>query len=78
MVLKLPPFLQKLFKKSKNMENYQVFKPPIGEGSFGKVYKGRRKHTGQIVALKYIPKKYNPLKIHSKLLGGRVRKTYRI
>jgi fused-like protein len=39
------------------MENYEVFNPPIGEGSFGKVYKGRRKNTGQIVALKYIPKK---------------------
>lgn len=29
----------------------------IGEGSFGKVYKGRRKYTGQIVALKFINKK---------------------
>lgn len=28
----------------------------IGEGSFGKVYKGRRKYTGQIVALKFIRK----------------------
>ncbi|XP_066932219.1 serine/threonine-protein kinase 36-like [Clytia hemisphaerica] len=28
----------------------------IGEGSFGKVYKGRKKHTGQLVALKFIPK----------------------
>ncbi|CAM9140358.1 unnamed protein product, partial [Discosporangium mesarthrocarpum] len=28
----------------------------IGEGSFGKVYKGRRKHTGQTVALKFISK----------------------
>ena len=28
----------------------------VGEGSFGKVYKGRRKHTGQIVALKFIVK----------------------
>ena len=27
-----------------------------GEGSFGKVYKGRRKFSGQIVALKFIPK----------------------
>jgi fused-like protein len=30
----------------------------IGEGSFGKVYKGRKKGTAQIVALKFIPKKY--------------------
>ena len=29
----------------------------IGEGSFGKVYKGRRKYTGQIVAIKFISKK---------------------
>ena len=28
----------------------------IGEGSFGKVYKGRRKGTGQVVALKFISK----------------------
>jgi len=27
----------------------------IGEGSFGKVYKGRRKFCGQVVALKFIP-----------------------
>ena len=30
---------------------------PIGEGSFGKVYKGRRKGSGQIVALKFITKR---------------------
>ena len=29
----------------------------IGEGSFGKVYKGRKKYSGQVVALKFIPKK---------------------
>ncbi|EIE26434.1 Pkinase-domain-containing protein [Coccomyxa subellipsoidea C-169] len=28
----------------------------IGEGSFGKVYKGRRKYTGQTVAMKFILK----------------------
>ncbi|XP_069763580.1 serine/threonine-protein kinase 36 [Narcine bancroftii] len=28
----------------------------IGEGSFGRVYKGRRKFSGQVVALKFIPK----------------------
>ncbi|PVD31308.1 hypothetical protein C0Q70_06720 [Pomacea canaliculata] len=37
------------------MDNYHVLEI-IGEGSFGKVYKGRRKYTGQIVALKFIPK----------------------
>lgn len=30
------------------MENYHVVEL-VGEGSFGKVYKGRRKYTGQVV-----------------------------
>ena len=29
----------------------------IGEGSFGKVFRGRRRQTGQLVALKFIKKK---------------------
>ena len=37
------------------MDNYHILEL-IGEGSFGKVYKGRRKYTGQVVALKFIPK----------------------
>lgn len=37
------------------MDNYHVL-DLIGEGSFGKVYKGRRKFCGQTVALKFIPK----------------------
>lgn len=37
------------------MDNYHILEL-IGEGSFGKVYKGRRKYTGQIVAMKFIPK----------------------
>ena len=37
------------------MENYHVLQQ-VGEGSFGKVYKGRRKYCGQVVALKFIPK----------------------
>jgi len=38
------------------MDHYRVLER-IGEGSFGKVYKGRRKHTGQLCALKFIAKK---------------------
>nr|VZI48141.1 unnamed protein product [Spirometra erinaceieuropaei] len=37
------------------MDQYHVLEC-IGEGSFGRVYKGRRRYTGQIVALKFIPK----------------------
>lgn len=37
------------------MDRYHVLEI-IGEGSFGKVYKGRKKHTGHAVALKFIPK----------------------
>ena len=37
------------------MQNYHLLER-IGEGSFGKVYKGRRKYSGQIVALKFISK----------------------
>ncbi|KAK2525934.1 Stk36 [Columba guinea] len=37
------------------MEKYRVLEM-IGEGSFGRVYKGRRKHSAQVVALKFIPK----------------------
>ncbi|NXD27320.1 STK36 kinase, partial [Spelaeornis formosus] len=37
------------------MENYHVLEM-IGEGSFGRVYKGRRRHSAQVVALKFIPK----------------------
>ncbi|KAF5178747.1 Serine/threonine-protein kinase [Thalictrum thalictroides] len=37
------------------VENYHVI-DIVGEGSFGKVYKGRRKYTGQTVAMKFILK----------------------
>ncbi|XP_062972829.1 serine/threonine-protein kinase 36 [Elgaria multicarinata webbii] len=37
------------------MERYHVLEM-IGEGSFGRVYKGRRKYSAQVVALKFIPK----------------------
>lgn len=38
------------------MENYHILHA-IGEGSFGKVFKGRRKNSGQISALKFISKR---------------------
>jgi serine/threonine protein kinase len=37
------------------MENYHVLEQ-IGEGSFGKVFKGRRKCSPETVAMKFIPK----------------------
>ncbi|NWR22329.1 STK36 kinase, partial [Emberiza fucata] len=37
------------------IQNYHVLEV-IGEGSFGRVYKGRRRHSAQVVALKFIPK----------------------
>jgi fused-like protein len=38
------------------MEDYHILER-IGEGSFGKVYRGRRKYSGQIVALKFVSKR---------------------
>ena len=37
------------------MDTYHVLER-VGEGSFGKVFRGRRRFTGQIVALKFISK----------------------
>ncbi|KAJ8267031.1 hypothetical protein GJAV_G00137520 [Gymnothorax javanicus] len=37
------------------MDTYHVLEM-IGEGSFGRVYKGRKKFSSQVVALKFIPK----------------------
>ncbi|NXF11799.1 STK36 kinase, partial [Smithornis capensis] len=37
------------------MEKYHVLEM-IGKGSYGRVYKGRRKYSAQVVALKFIPK----------------------
>ncbi len=36
---------------------YYIILEKIGEGAFGKVYKGQRKATNQIVAIKKIGKK---------------------
>ncbi|TVU15955.1 hypothetical protein EJB05_39500 [Eragrostis curvula] len=40
------------------IEDYHIIEL-VGEGSFGKVYKGRRKHTRQTVAIKFILKHGN-------------------
>ncbi|CAJ1064104.1 serine/threonine-protein kinase 36 isoform X2 [Xyrichtys novacula] len=37
------------------MNSYNVLEM-VGEGSFGRVYKGRKRHTGQVVAMKFMPK----------------------
>lgn len=37
------------------MDHYHILEV-IGEGSFGRVFKGRRRFSGQVVALKFIPK----------------------
>ncbi|KAM6907540.1 serine/threonine-protein kinase 36 [Xenentodon cancila] len=37
------------------MNSYHVLEP-VGEGSFGRVFKGRRIFSGQVVALKFMPK----------------------
>lgn len=38
------------------MDDYHILER-IGEGSFGKVYRGRRKFSGNIVALKFVSKR---------------------
>ena len=38
------------------MERYHVLQM-VGQGCFGKVFKGRRKQTGKIVAMKFISKR---------------------
>uniref|UniRef100_A0A3B3ZGI4 non-specific serine/threonine protein kinase n=1 Tax=Periophthalmus magnuspinnatus TaxID=409849 RepID=A0A3B3ZGI4_9GOBI len=37
------------------MDSYHVLEL-AGEGSYGRVYKGRKKYSGQVVALKFMPK----------------------
>lgn len=41
------------------MEKYHILQL-VGQGCFGKVYKGRRKFSGQVVALKFISKRGKP------------------
>lgn len=42
-------------RREHGMDNYHVIEL-VGEGSFGKVYKARRKRSAQIVAIKFIVK----------------------
>lgn len=52
------PFKNKtlsLMNSTDSMENYHLVNQ-IGEGSFGRVYKARRKYTGRLVAIKMINK----------------------
>ena len=55
------------------MDKYHVLHP-IGEGSFGKVYKGRRKGSGQIVALKFITKRCVLFSLTFGILGEKQKK----
>ena len=48
------------------MDKYHVLHL-VGQGCFGKVYKGRRRHTGQIVAMKFISKRGKPEKDQQQL-----------
>jgi serine/threonine protein kinase len=54
------------------MDKYHVLEL-IGEGQFGKVYKGRRKFNSQMVALKFIGKvnifTYTYIHTHIQRLG---------
>jgi len=50
------------------MEKYVILEQ-IGEGSFGKVYKARRRHSGLIVAIKVISKHGKTKKDISTLRG---------
>ena len=40
-----------------NLNDYYIKDELLGQGSFGKVYKGRSKATNEVVAIKYIDKK---------------------
>ena len=59
------------------MERYKVL-DMIGEGSFGRVYKGRLRFSGHIVAMKFISKsgrgekEINSLKRELNIMKGRV------
>ena len=50
------------------MDNYHVL-DVIGEGGFGRVFKGRRRFTGQVLALKFISKGGKSQRDQRKLRG---------
>lgn len=39
-----------------DLENYDLIEKPIGFGSYGKVFRGKIKETGQDIAVKFIDK----------------------
>ena len=45
------------FDTKVQFKDFEILKV-IGEGSFGRVYKGKKKDTGQIIALKVMKKQY--------------------
>ena len=51
---------------NKRDTNYHIISH-IGQGAYGQVYKGRKKQTGQIVAIKTMKKKYYNTYIEEKL-----------
>ena len=51
----VPPMNRVAGAPKGNVDDYHVIEL-VGEGSFGKVYKARRKFTGQITAMKFIAK----------------------
>ena len=45
--------------KFKNINEYYEINDDIGEGSFGRIFLGKEKKTGKVVAIKVIKKQYN-------------------
>ena len=55
------------------MDRYKVL-DMIGEGSFGRVYRGRRRYSGHTVALKVGARKKNKKKTEKKIINNSKKK----